>query len=54
MPKPDITKMNVAVDKLLETTENPRHRIVSSRNPWRQIARTYGGCGAPAGVATIW
>ena len=28
MPKFDITKLNVAVDKLLETTENPRHRFL--------------------------
>jgi hypothetical protein len=28
MPKVDITKLNVAVEKLLETTENPRHRFL--------------------------
>ena len=28
MPKFDITKLNRAVDKLLETTENPRHRFL--------------------------
>ena len=28
MPKFDITKLNVAVDRLLETTENPRHRFL--------------------------
>jgi hypothetical protein len=30
MPKFDITKLNVAVDQLLETTENPRHRFPAS------------------------
>ena len=28
MPKFDIAKLNAAVDKLLETTENPRHRFL--------------------------
>ena len=28
MPKFDITKLNVAIDKLLETTQNPRHRFL--------------------------
>jgi hypothetical protein len=28
MPKFDITKLNVAIDKLLETTDNPRHRFI--------------------------
>jgi hypothetical protein len=28
MPKFDITKLNVAIDKLLEVTENPRHRFL--------------------------
>jgi len=26
--KLDLTKMNVAIDKLLEITENPRHRFL--------------------------
>jgi len=28
MPKFDITKLNVAIDQLLETTQNPRHRFM--------------------------
>jgi hypothetical protein len=28
MPKFDITKLNVAIDRLLETTQNPRHRFI--------------------------
>ena len=28
MPKFDIAKLNAAVDKLLETTDNPRHRFM--------------------------
>jgi hypothetical protein len=28
MPKFDVTKLNVAVDRLLEITENPRHRFM--------------------------
>ena len=28
MPKFDIAKLNAAVDKLLETTDNPRHRFL--------------------------
>jgi hypothetical protein len=27
MPKFDVTKLNVAIDKLLETTENPRQSV---------------------------
>jgi hypothetical protein len=28
MAKFDITKLNVAIDKLLAVTENPRHRFI--------------------------
>jgi hypothetical protein len=28
MPKHDITKTNIAITKLLETTTNPRHRFL--------------------------
>jgi hypothetical protein len=28
MAKYDVTKLNVAIDKLLETTTNPRHRFL--------------------------
>jgi hypothetical protein len=28
MPKFDVTKLNVAIDRLLETTTNPRHRFL--------------------------
>jgi len=41
MPKLDITKLNVAIDKLLETTENPRHRFLLqsySRHRYLEVA----------------
>jgi hypothetical protein len=28
MPKFDVTKLNMAIDKLLETAANPRHRFM--------------------------
>ena len=46
MPKFDITKLNVAIDKLLEVTENPRHRfLLQSYSRHRYL----GGCGALRG-----
>lgn len=41
MFKYDITKLNIAIDKLLETTTNPRHRfmlIAYSRHRVLQVA----------------
>jgi hypothetical protein len=41
MPKFDITKLNVAIDKLLESTENPRHRFLLqsySRHRYLEVA----------------
>jgi hypothetical protein len=50
MPKFDITKLNVAIDKLLETTENPRHRFLLqsySRHRYLEIAGRYEEIFAP-------
>ena len=44
MPKFDIAKLNVAVDKLLETTENPRHRFMLQafgRHRYLEVAGRY-------------
>ncbi len=44
MPKFDSTKLNVAIDKLLETTEKPRHRFLLqsySRHRCFEIAGRY-------------
>ena len=44
MAKFDVTKLNVAVDKLLETTENPRHRFLLqaySRHRYLEVAGRY-------------
>ncbi len=37
MTKYDVTKLNVAIDKLLETTTNPRHRFCSKPIPGTDI-----------------
>ena len=50
MPKFDITKLNVAVDKLLETTENPRHRFMLQafgRHRYLEVAGRYEEIFAP-------
>ena len=50
MPKFDITKLNVAIDKLLETTENPRHRFLLqaySRHRYLEVAGRYEEIFAP-------
>ena len=50
MPKFDITKLNVAVDKLLETTENPRHRFLLQafgRHRYLEVAGRYEEICAP-------
>jgi hypothetical protein len=44
MPKFDITKLNLAIDKLLQTTENPRHRFLLqsySRHRYLEVAGRY-------------
>ena len=44
MAKFDVTKLNVAIDKLLETTENPRHRFLLqsySRHRYLEVAGRY-------------
>lgn len=44
MPKFDVTKLNVAIDRLLETTENPRHRFILmaySRHRYLEVAGRY-------------
>jgi hypothetical protein len=50
MPKFDVTKLNVAIDKLLETTENTRHRFLLqaySRHRYLEIAGRYEEIFAP-------
>jgi hypothetical protein len=50
MPKFDITKLNVAIDRLLETTENPRHRFMLmaySRHRYLEVAGRYEEIFAP-------
>ena len=50
MPKFDITKLNVAVDKLLDTTENPRHRFMLQafgRHRYLEVAGRYEEILAP-------
>jgi hypothetical protein len=50
MPKFDVTKLNVAVDKLLETAENPRHRFMLqaySRHRYLEVAGRYEEIFAP-------
>jgi len=50
MPKFDITKLNVAVDKLLETTGNPRHRFMLQafgRHRYLEVSGRYEEICAP-------
>jgi hypothetical protein len=50
MPKFDITKLNVAVDRLLEATTNPRHRFMLqaySRHRYLEVAGRYEEIFAP-------
>lgn len=50
MPKFDVTKLNVAIDKLLETTTNPRHRFMLtaySRHRYLEVAGRYEEIFAP-------
>jgi hypothetical protein len=50
MPKFDVTKLNVAIDKLLETTTNPRHRFLLmaySRHRYLEVAGRYEEIFAP-------
>jgi hypothetical protein len=56
MPKFDITKLNVAIDKLLETTENPRHRFMLeaySRHRYLEVAGRYEEIFAPDMMETF-
>src|ERR1700719_4680775 len=50
MPKFDITKLNVAIDRLLEVTTNPRHRFLLqaySRHRYLEVAGRYEEIFAP-------
>jgi len=50
MPRFDVTKLNVAIDRLLEVTENPRHRFLLqsySRHRYLEIAGRYEEFFAP-------
>ena len=50
MPKFDVTKLNVAIDRLLETTQNPRHRFLLmaySRHRYLEVAGRYEEIFAP-------
>jgi hypothetical protein len=50
MAKYDVTKLNVAIDKLLAVTENPRHRFLIqaySRHRHLEVAGRYEGIFAP-------
>jgi hypothetical protein len=44
MPKYDVTKLNVGIDKLLAVTTNPRHRSLLqaySRHRYLEVAGRY-------------
>jgi hypothetical protein len=50
MPKFDVTKLNVAIDNLLEATRNPRHRFLLqaySRHRYLEVAGRYEEIFAP-------
>jgi hypothetical protein len=50
MPKFDVTKLNVAIDRLLQTTTNPRHRYLLqaySRHRYLEVAGRYDEIFAP-------
>jgi hypothetical protein len=50
MAKFDVTKLNVAIDRLLESTENPRHRFLLqaySRHRYLEVAGRYEEIFAP-------
>ena len=50
MPKFDVTKLNVAIDKLLESTTSPRHRFMLmaySRHRYLEVAGRYEEIFAP-------
>jgi hypothetical protein len=54
MAKYDITKLNVAIDKLLAVTENPRHRFLLqaySRHRYLEVAGRYEEIFAPEMMA---
>jgi len=55
MPKYDITKLNVAIDRLLAVTENPRHRFLLqaySRHRYLEVAGRYEEIFAPEMMAS--
>ena len=45
MPKFDVTKLNVAIDRLLETTQNPRHRFLLMAYSRHQYLEVGAGTG---------
>jgi hypothetical protein len=50
MPRFDVTKLNVAIDRLLEVTKNPRHRFLLqaySRHRYLEVAGRYEEIFAP-------
>jgi len=50
MPKRDVTKFNAAIDRVLATTENPRHRYLLqgySRHRYLEVAGRYEEIFAP-------
>jgi hypothetical protein len=50
MPKFDVTNLNVAIDSLLETTTNPRHKFLLmaySRHRYLEVAGRYEEIFAP-------
>ena len=50
MPKHDVTKLNAAIDRVLATTENPRHRYLLqaySRHRYLEVAGRYEEIFAP-------
>lgn len=54
MPKYDVTKLNVAIEKLLATTTNPRHRFLLqaySRHRYLEVAGRYEEIFAPEMMA---
>jgi hypothetical protein len=54
MPQFDITQLNVAIDTLLETTDNPRHRFLLqaySRHRYLEVAGRYEEIFAPEMMA---
>jgi hypothetical protein len=56
MPKYDVTKLNVGVDKCLAVTTNPRHRFLLqaySRHRFLEVAGRYDEIFAPEMMVPI-